>query len=142
MVNLEPIEEKDLNPEGKLGKVTPPEKKVEGGPAAVEKEVSQEIGAAEKENAYTKILSRIQAQQQPVISSEEIGTDAKSVSQKTDAESQIQHLVDLALAKGVVHAVKVARHLEDNYVLDVFHDRLLADELHEALVKKGLIKEL
>jgi hypothetical protein len=139
---LEPIEEKDLNLEGKLGKVTPLEKKVEGGPVAVEKEVSQEIGAAEKENAYTKILSKIQAQQQPVISSEEVGTDAKSVSRKTDAESQIQHLVDLALAKGVVHAVKVARHLEDNYVLDVFHDRLLADELHEALLKKGLIKEL
>jgi hypothetical protein len=32
--------------------------------------------------------------------------------------------------------------MEDNYVLDTFHDRLLADELHDAFVKKGIIKEL
>ena len=46
------------------------------------------------------------------------------------------------MQKGVVHAVKVARHLEDNYALDEFHDRMLADELHEALIKKGLIEEV
>jgi hypothetical protein len=41
-----------------------------------------------------------------------------------------------------LHAVKVARHLEDDYVLDTFHDKLLADELHDALLKKGLIEEI
>jgi hypothetical protein len=49
--------------------------------------------------------------------------------------------VDIALEKGVIHAVNVAKHLEDNYVLDMFHDKLLSDELHEALMKKGLIEE-
>ena len=44
--------------------------------------------------------------------------------------------------QGVIHAVKVARHLDDNYAMDEFHDRLMAEELHDALVKKGLIKEL
>jgi hypothetical protein len=32
--------------------------------------------------------------------------------------------------------------MQDNYVLDTFHDRMLADDLHDALVKKGMIKEL
>ncbi len=142
-MNLEPIEEKDLNLEGKLGKAAPPEKKIEGEPAAVvEKEMPQEIGAAEKEDAYAQILSKIGQQQPVVISGDEVKADAKNVYQKTDADSQIQHLVDLAMTKGVVYAVKVARHLEDNYVLDMFHDKLLADELRDALVKKGIIKEL
>jgi hypothetical protein len=48
----------------------------------------------------------------------------------------------LAEAKGVVHAVKVAQHLEDNYLLDELHDRLLATDLHDALVKKGMITEV
>ena len=59
-----------------------------------------------------------------------------------DAETQIQHLVDLAQQKGIMHAVKVARHMEDNYILDTFHDKMLADELHDALIKKGMIKEM
>ena len=41
-----------------------------------------------------------------------------------------------------LHAVKVARHLEDNYVLDEMHSRLLSQELHDALVKKGFLKDL
>ena len=32
--------------------------------------------------------------------------------------------------------------MEDNYTLDEFHDRLLGEELHKALVDKGIIKEI
>ena len=67
--------------------------------------------------------------------------DAQAASQEIDADGKINKLVGLAEAKGVVHAVSVAKHMEDNYILDEFHDRL-ADELHDALVKRGLIKEI
>jgi hypothetical protein len=56
-----------------------------------------------------------------------------------DAESQIQHLVDLASTKGVVHAVKVARHMDDNYVLDMLHDKMISEELHKVLVERNLL---
>jgi hypothetical protein len=139
---LEPIEEKDLDLGGKLGSAEKPEKKAGEVPVSPEKESLSEVSAAESDSAYAKILSKIGREQPVVISSDEIKADAENVYRTTDAESQIQNLVDLATAKGVVHAVKVARHLEDNYVLDMFHDRLLAEELHDALVKKGIIKEL
>ncbi|MDO8529146.1 MAG: hypothetical protein Q7S18_00560 [bacterium] len=152
--NLEPIDEKDLDLGSKFGN---PEasKNIEGVeksadfpvPAEVtenktEKESAKEVISAEKENAYNKILARLQAKKQTVAKDDDVSKDAKDVSKKQDAEGQIQHLVDLAMNKGVIYAVKVAKHLEDNYVLDMFHDRMLAEELHDALVKKGLIKEV
>lgn len=141
----EPIEEKDINLEGKftVGKEKPElaiSKEAEI--SKTEKETAKEISGAEKDNAYGKILTKAQSQPQPTASDDDIKKDAELVSQKTDAESQIQHLVDVAMQKGVAHAVKVARHMEDNYVLDMFHDKLLADELHDALLKKGLIKDI
>lgn len=140
MPNLEPIEENDLNLEKKLGVVSA-ENKPEGNIAKIEKEVPKEVSSAEKDSSYDKILSKIKTTSQPSDDGV-VKDDAIEVYGKVDNESQIQHLVDIALTKGVVHAVKVAKHLEDNYVLDMLHDRLLADELHDALVKKGLIKEM
>ena len=142
--NLEPIEEKDLDMEGKI-------KHGESGFVQinenvqfhkVEKEIPQEISAGEKDSAYNKILTKVKTQTDDKTDDSVVADDAKVGAQKDDAESQIQHLIDVAQQKGVVHAVKVARHMDDNYILDTFHDRLLADELHDALIKKGMIKEL
>lgn len=109
----------------------------------IEKETSKEIIASEKDAAYNKILAKIK---KPAgdedAAQEEVKLDAEKFFDQTDAESQVQYLIDIAFNKNVVHAVKVARHLEDNYVLDMFHDKMLADELHDALVQKGLIKEI
>lgn len=141
--NLEPIEEADLNLEGKLkhgsSEIGLPDR--EAPVFAVEKEAPREISAAEKDAAYGNILSKVQSQQADDIAGD-VAADAAVGAQKTDAESQVQHLVDIAEQKGVVHAVKVARHMEDNYILDTFHDRLLGQELHDALVRKGMIKEI
>lgn len=139
--NLEPIEEKDLDLEGKLKRAdlgigTEQEK-----PYQVETETAQEISASEKDDSYNQILSKVQSQTNDVDYGA-VATDAHEGAQKIDAETQVQHLVDLASQKGVIHAVKVAQHMQDNYILDTFHDRLLAQELHDALVRKGMIKEL
>ena len=142
--NLEPIEEKDLDLEGKIKHGEAGFTKVNENVQfhKVEKEIPQEISAGEKDSAYNKILTKVQTQTDEKTDDAAVADDAKVGAQKTDAETQIQHLVDLAEQKGVMHSVKVARHMEDNYILDTFHDRLLADELHDALIKKGMIKEL
>jgi hypothetical protein len=139
---IEPIEEKDLDLEAKFkGKVAPLEGSIKEA-VKTKKEPAIELSPAEKDSAYNKILAKFQQDSQMNIDPKAVSLDAQSVYQKTDSENQIQHLVDLAMAKGVVHSVRVAQHLEDNYVLDMFHDKLLSEKLHEALVKKGLIKEV
>jgi CMP-N-acetylneuraminic acid synthetase len=140
---LEPIAEEDLNLESKFGKVEPGKPfEIKETLPKLEENSAKEIISAEKDSAYNKILSKVQSQQTPSTADDDVKNDAKKVSEKQDADSQIQHLVDIASTKGVLHAVKVARHLEDDYVLDTFHDKLLADELHDALLKKGLIEEI
>lgn len=149
--NLEPIEEGDLDLASKFGgksegeagpKTAETQPEFKEAPIVIEKPAEREEGSAEKEAVYAKILSKTPAQAPIVSSEEEIKKDAELVNLERDAESKVNNLLGLAQNKGVIHAVKVARHYEDNYVMDEFHDRLLADELHDALVQKGLIKEL
>ncbi len=105
---------------------------------AMEKETVAEK-VAEKESDYQAIVSKIKKKVTKGDSDYGVTSDAQKISQQTDAESQIQTLVDLAINKGVVHAVKVAKHLDNNYVLDKLHDNLLTDKLHKILKEKGMI---
>lgn len=140
--NLEPIEEKDLDLEGKLKRADMGISAEKELPYQAEREIPQEISSAEKDDSYGKILSKVQAQQNDEIDYGAVASDAQAGISKIDAETQIQHLVDLASQKGIIHAVKVAQHMQDNYILDTFHDRMLGEELHNALVEKGMIKEI
>jgi len=99
-----------------------------------------EKSVAEKDSSYQNILSKVQSQSDD-NDDDALMQDASNLHQQTDRESQITHLIDLAVTKGVGHAVKVAQKAEDYYVLDQLHDRLLADELHEALTSHGLIEK-
>lgn len=67
-----------------------------------------------------------------------VNIDAKAVYDETDAEARVTKLVSLAQVKGVEHAVRVAVHLNDYYVLDRMHDEL-ADKFYDALKEKGMI---
>lgn len=69
----------------------------------------------------------------------DIRFDADAIRHMEDAEGRVQKLLDLALAKGTVHAVRVAEHI-DAYTLDRTHDRL-ADELSDELRKKGMLDD-
>jgi hypothetical protein len=151
---LEPIEEGDENLKGKFlgGSETAPAEKPEVSKLQTEKmslpEQEPKIeqaperkeGAAEKEDAYAKILSKVTDDK--TAKDEDVSADAETAMREKNAESKVNNLVSLAESKGVAHAVKVARHMQDNYILDEFHDKLLSDELHEFLVKKGLIREV
>ncbi|MCX6763763.1 MAG: hypothetical protein NTZ97_03480 [Candidatus Moranbacteria bacterium] len=146
MGNLEPIEDKDLNLKEKFNETIKPGA-VENIPASTpeampvpEQVVERQEGEVEKDKTYNKILSKVKSYTPPTV--ESVVQDAEAANTAQGAEAKIEKLIQLAMQKGVIHAVKVARHMEDNYTLDEFHDRLLAEELHNALVQKGLIKEI
>jgi len=144
MTNLEPIEEKDLNLKDKFSEkpkenVFSPEKSVEK-PALPENVVERKEGTVEKDETYSKIISKVKSVQP--ADEQTISLDAESTSREETAEKKVEKLVQLAMQKGVIHAVKVAKHLQDNFVLDEFHDRLLENELHDALLKNGLIENI
>ena len=141
----EPIEDSDMNLEKKFKGAPKPrilDKKVIEDAREAEKKGAKEKAQMEKDRTYNKILANVKQHAPSKVNAFEVKEDAKKVDEATDANSKIQNLVDLSIAKGVIHAVKVARRLEDNYVLDMFHDKLMAEELHDALAREGLIKSL
>jgi len=56
-------------------------------------------------------------------------------------ERQIQLLIDLALNKGVIEAVEVAKSLDSPYLVDELHDTLV-DELYNKLVTEGKLEKI
>jgi len=143
---LEPIEQSDLDLKGKFIEDANSEKIVEKNTEPKPELNTSEIvkpqeKVAEKEADYTGIISKTQtAKTVTPIMPEEIATDAEIANQEQGIEAKVTNLVNIAMQKGVAHAVKVARHLDDNFMLDSLHDKLMTDELHEALMQKGLIK--
>lgn len=138
---LEPIDDNDLGFGKKLGqegmKSGQSEASVET-PAEAEKASEQQSETAtEKEQVYQKILAVTKASPVP-SDNQSVADDAQAVSLQTDADSQVQQLVDLVMIKGVAHAVKVTQKLNDFYVLDRLHDELV-NRFYEALVEKGLV---
>ena len=72
----------------------------------------------------------------------EVLQHAKNIANIEDAEEQIGKLVDLAKHENPFLAIKVAKHLDNNYVLDSVHDELLEEKTRKILIEKGLLKEL
>lgn len=146
--NLEPISEEDLEMHKKFSggenkKEIEPENRseetsVESTPAP-EKTLERKESAVEKEESYSDVLSQVSQKQ--TTTQDEVVSDAEIIAKEKDAQSRIDNLVAIADSKGVAHAVKVARHMDD-YILDEFHDRLLTDELHDALLARKMIKEI
>jgi hypothetical protein len=158
MANLEPISDEDLDLKEKFlgGEVKASGENSSKGEKALgmqeikneqtgkEKPVKMEEHAVEKEKTYSKILRKMRTSQSSAQNSQkdEVEKDAADAATADSAVNKIDKLVKLAMLKGVVHAVKVAKHLDDNYTLDEFHDKLMAEEFHQALVDKGVIREL
>jgi hypothetical protein len=142
---LEPIEESDLNLENKFIERKAANifsaKDGSANESILENVAERREGVVEKDDAYAKIVSKIQAPA-PQTTVAEVTQDADQAGKLIDAQSRINNLVDVAMQKGVLHAVRVAKHLDDNYILDEFHDKLVMDEFHDALVEKGLIKDM
>ncbi len=106
-------------------------------PVTPEKETGNEGVAERASEQYSKILSQVQPGSANT-SDDEVEGDANTVGALEEAEKKAHALVELAQVKGVAHAVRVAKHMNDLYVLDTMHDEL-ADKLYDGLVSKGLI---
>lgn len=70
-----------------------------------------------------------------------IGSIAKQIATLQDAQAQIDRLIILATESDPLTAVKVARHLDNNYVLDKLHDGLVEDKIRTILISKGILEE-
>ena len=58
-----------------------------------------------------------------------------------DLKDKVQELVDVAFAKSIDDAVKLARATGNAALIDAFHDALV-DELYNHLVERGQLKKL
>ena len=70
----------------------------------------------------------------------EIEQDAKSIAMM-DETRKIETLIAIALEKGIMHSIAVANNLQDPYILDTLHDKLVG-ELHDRLVREKKLKEV
>lgn len=60
----------------------------------------------------------------------------------TDPAQQIEKIIQLATTRDPYYAVKVAQHLDDNYILNEVHDGLVEDKVRLELIKRGLLEEI
>jgi len=51
-------------------------------------------------------------------------------------DEKLKHLLETAREKGVVFAIKVAKSMNEPYLLDTFHDLLAKEGLYQQFVKK------
>lgn len=124
------------------------EKKLAEKKAAFETEVPQ---VENREAEITKENLQEVSSQQTVSTQQQIITDDKDKTKgaekdfkrikNLDTARQVEVLSTLAFEKGINHSVSIARNLNNAYLLDELHDKLVG-ELHEELVKKGKLKEI
>ena len=119
---------------------------------AIKKAAIESMGIENKEAEITKEnleeqQSQITPAQQTTIAitddkekTEEIKNDAREI-KNLDTARQVKVLITLAFEKGIGHSIKVARNLNDAYLLDELHDKLVG-ELRNELVEKGKLKDL
>ncbi|PIQ92328.1 MAG: hypothetical protein COV69_02900 [Parcubacteria group bacterium CG11_big_fil_rev_8_21_14_0_20_39_14] len=114
----------------------------------LEKKLAQKREEMEKvkrlEGAVEEIGKAPPAPSAPVIPREEELTEEEKLSVKKikmlSKERQLEILNEIALWRGLASAVKIAKALNNAYILDEFHDTLI-DKLYKELVERGKIKE-
>ncbi len=103
----------------------------------IENESGAETRHEPKSERFAQILSKVKTHGS-ATTDDEVTTDAESIGAAEAAEQKVHKLIELAQVKGVAHAVRVAKRMNDLYVLDTMHDEM-ADQLYEGLLTKGLI---
>jgi hypothetical protein len=121
----------ELSPESSVSpEASPREKDLEG--ESFKHEQVTEKGEKKGEK-MDELLARIDTHTANLQASSpnQVKDDAASLSEE-DEEIRIAKLLSLADTKGVVHAVNVARTLQDFYALDMFRDTLI-EQFHKKL---------
>ena len=99
-----------------------------------------------KENVLEKYQSQNSSQTQQATTDDEEKKEKhiKKVTEELkslDIPGKVARLVVIAFEKGISHSINIARGLNDAYLLDALHDKLIGD-FHDELVKKGKLKDL
>lgn len=125
----------------------------------IEKPIEKEISSGQEPEVEkipeTEIVSETpetKPRERPPVSEEETPSAPAPVSadepeteeetkkiQNLDKKRQVKALTDLAFEKGLNHAIKVAKNLNDAFILDEFHDQLV-DKFYKELLAKGKLK--
>ena len=66
---------------------------------------------------------------------EDIRTHVVSAKTSGDGQATVQRLIQVVQAKGIPFAIKVAKEMDDPYVLDLLHDALAKDDLYKQYVE-------
>ncbi len=121
------------------------ERKIEQKKHELEK-VKRIEGAVEKISEKTPAVTApaISAVTAPAISREEELTEEEKKSiqeiKNLPRQKQLETLINIALWRGLSQSIKIARSLNNAYILDEFHDTLI-DKLYKELLSRGQLKE-
>ncbi|MEA3292896.1 MAG: hypothetical protein U9P88_00210 [Patescibacteria group bacterium] len=140
----EPIKEKPFtsNKEAQIEKKIPVFNeqeilKVEKKKELIEKEKIKSGIEFKKNNKRETVQKKENA---PTSSPTKINQQIKKL-KKLDRQNQVKKLCDLSFQNSLDFVIKIAKGLDNDYVLDEFHDTLV-DKLREKLIKSGKLKEL
>jgi len=127
MINNDEKRDNIAHPERKISAdLQKMELKKEGEPIVEKKEISPDEKAVTAELRREIEMMELDA---------DLREEAKKKAQKIEflgEEEKIEHLLQVAREKGVVFAVKVAKNINEPYILDILHD---------ILAKEGYYKE-
>lgn len=113
------------------------EKKLEQKRSEIEK-IRKIEGDVEKISSNSQVISHVVSS-----SEEEMDEEEKNSLREIKIlprQKQLEVLLEVALKKGVSSSVRIARSLNNAYVLDEFHDSLI-DRIYSELIEKGQLKE-
>ncbi len=130
-------------PEGVPSKEIYPEKEKvieEVGKVIEEKKEGIEVKKEEAEEAIKDYLREIKETPAVQPPADQVISEAEAIKVLTK-KRQAQYLVNLCFKKGIHYALHVAQKLNDPFILDELHDRLI-NELYTELVKRKKLKLL
>lgn len=111
------------------------------------REMKEKENALEKEKPYLeKIKEKISQgsasddKDDKADGKDDVKKQAQEIYALQDADQQVEKLLQLAMQEDPFQAIKVAEHLDENYVLDKLHDGLLKEKIQKILKEKGILK--
>lgn len=110
------------------------EKVIEG------KKEGAEVKKEEAEEAIKDYLKAIKETPTAAPPPDQVVSEAETIKVLTK-KRQAQTLVNLCFEKGIHYALNVAQNLNDPFILDEFHDRLIT-ELYTELINRKKLKPL
>lgn len=104
-------------------------------------EFGKEAGPApeKKESVYEKAVSEeLKREIELMELDDKTKSEAKKTAEKIEflgEKDKIEHLLKIAQEKGLVFAIKVAKSMNDPYILDILHDILAKEGYYQKFIK-------